>query len=93
MSGSGQLAFPNIWEWSGVPSRSTGVVGSPSQKSGRQSQLFRNGGRPFRMSGSDRDAPLDVREWTGGPPGCQGVVGRSSWMSDSGREALPNVRE
>ena len=34
-----------------------------------------------------------MSEWSGGPPGCSGVVGRSSWMSGSGREALPKVRE
>ena len=36
---------------------------------------------------------LDVREWPVGPPGCSEVVGKTSWMSGSGREALPNVRE
>ena len=31
MSGSGQEALPNVWEWSGGPPRCPGVVGSPSR--------------------------------------------------------------
>ena len=31
-------------------------------------------------------------DWPGGPPGCPGVVERHSWMSRSGREALPHLR-
>ena len=45
------------------------------------------------MSGSVRDALLDVKECSEGPPRCPGVVGRTSRMSGSGREALPDVRE
>ena len=35
----------------------------------------------------------DVWEWSGGTPGSPGVVGRTSRMSGSGWEALPDVRE
>ena len=42
----------------------------------------------------------DVREWSGDPPGCAGgspgfsrVVRRPSWMTGSGLETLPDVRE
>ena len=55
------------------------------------------------MSGSGRKDIPDVREWLGGPHGSPGVVGRPSQMSESGRrpfrmfesgrEALPYVRE
>ena len=45
------------------------------------------------MSGRGREDLLDVREWSGSPPGSPGVVGRTSRMSKSGREALPEVRE
>ena len=33
----------------------------------------------------------DVREGSGGPPGYPGVVGRSSRMSGSGQETIPDV--
>ena len=55
------------------------------------------------MPGSGPDANRDVREWSGVSNGYPGVVGRparksgsgrrTSWMSGSGREALPVVRE
>ena len=45
------------------------------------------------MSGSGRESLTDVREWLGGPPGSPGVFGRSSWISESGREALLDVRQ
>ena len=50
-------------------------------------------GRPFRMSGSGREALPDVREWLGGPPGCPGVVCSRSQMSGTGQETLSDVWE
>ena len=50
-------------------------------------------GRPFRMTGSGREALSDDREWSGGPSGCPGVVLSLTRMSGSGREALLDVRE
>ena len=35
----------------------------------------------------------DVQEWSGGPRKFAGVVGKPSLMSESGREALPDVRQ
>ena len=45
------------------------------------------------MSERGRDALPNVWEWSGGPPRYPGVVERTSRMSRSGRETLPNVRE
>ena len=45
------------------------------------------------MSGSYREALTDVKEWSLGLPGCPGVFGRTSRMSESGRETLPDVWE
>ena len=45
------------------------------------------------MSGSGPEALLDDREWSVGPPGCSEVVGRPSWMSGSGWEDFPDIRE
>ena len=45
------------------------------------------------MSGSYRESLTDVREWVGDPPGCPEVFVRSSRMSESGREALLDVRQ
>ena len=55
------------------------------------------------MFGSGREALLDVRELLEEPPGWLGVVGgpykylgvvrRPSWMSETGRKTLPDVRE
>ena len=39
-----------------------------------------------------REAHLDVREWSGVSLGYLGVVGRLPRMSESGRDALQNVR-
>ena len=68
MSGSGQVALPDVQEWSGVPPGCTGLVGSPSRMSG-------SGGRPYtflerladvhktsRISGSGLETLLDVQE-------------------------------
>ena len=51
------------------------------------------------MSGSGRETLPDVREtlpdvreWSGGLPGCPGVVKRPSRISESGREAILDVR-
>ena len=44
------------------------------------------------MSGIGREALPIVRERSGGPLGFAEVVVRPSRMSESGREALPNVR-
>ena len=59
----------------------------------RYSQMSRSGWRPFWMSGSGWLALPEVLNWSGGPPRCPGMVGRPSRMSDSVREAIPNVRE
>ena len=52
------------------------------------------------MSESCQETLQDVWEWLGVPPGCPGVVGspfqmygRPSWMSGSGLETLPDLRE
>ena len=45
------------------------------------------------MSGNGWETLLVVREWSRGPPRCPEVVGRPTWMSGSGREALPDIRE
>ena len=45
------------------------------------------------MSGSCWEALSNVRELSGGPLGYSGVVRRPSQMFESGREALPDVRE
>ena len=45
-----------------------------------------SGRKPFRISGSGREAVTDVREWEGVPPGCARVFGRPSWMSAIGRQ-------
>ena len=44
------------------------------------------------MSGNGVEAIRDVSEWSGGPPECPGVVMKTSKMSGSGREELPDVR-
>ena len=78
MSGSGRLALPDVWEWSGVP---PGCSGGPPGFLGVIEM-------PSQMSGSDWDAlpdvrqlsggPLDFREWSGDFPGCSGAFRRSS---------------
>ena len=52
------------------------------------------------MSESGRETLCDLREWSRDPLGCPGVVERlflmsvkPSWMSGSGQEALPDVRQ
>ena len=45
------------------------------------------------MSGSGLEAILDDWQRSGGLPEFPVVVGRPSWISGSGREALPYVRE
>ena len=52
------------------------------------------------MTESGWEALSVVREWSGDPfnspeclPGYPGVVEMPSWISSSGREALPDVRE
>ena len=49
-------------------------------------------GKHSRISCSVQEALLDDQEWSRGTPGCQGVVGGPFRMSESGREALPDVR-
>ena len=44
------------------------------------------------MSGSGREVLPEVQEWSGGPPGSSGMVGRTSRMSRSGQDVLPEVR-
>ena len=45
---SGRQALLDVWDWLGGPSGCRGVVGRPSQKSGKP---FRNFGRPSRKTG------------------------------------------
>ena len=101
MIGSGRVVLPDVREWLGVTLGSLG--GPPDVREllgdspgcpgvvGRLSRMSLRGGRPFRMSGSCREALLDVREWSGCPPGCPGVVGRPSRLFGSGWETLLNV--
>ena len=86
MSRSGREALPDVWVWSGGHLGCLGVVGWPSWISGSVR-------RPSQMSRSCREALTDVREWVGGPPVCPGVFVRSSRMSESGWEALLDVRQ
>ena len=79
----------------------------PSWKFERHSRMSLRGGRPFRMSGSCREALPNVREdlpvvreWSrdpsecpGGPPRFPVVVGMFSLMSGSVWEAVPDVQE
>ena len=103
MSSSGQLALPDVREWSAVPSGCPGVVGRPIRifGSGRKTlqhvQKWSGGppkcpgvfGRPSLMSLSGRK-PF----WMFGS--CREALrisGRPSWLSGSDWETLPNVRE
>ena len=70
MSGSGQVALPDVQVWSGDPAECPGVVGGPPD--------VREGSR---MSRRGREALPNVRALSEGPHGCLGVVGRPSWMS------------
>ena len=83
MSGSGQMALPDVREWSDGPTGCPGVVGRPSQMYGSV----------WKAIPDVREALSDVREWLKGSLGYSGVVGRPSRMSTSGREALPDIRE
>ena len=47
--------------------------------------------RPFRKSGSGREALPVVWVWSGGLLGWRGVVGRPSRISGNGQEALQDV--
>ena len=81
---------------SGGPPGGSEVVRSPSRRSRRCREALpevpklsggppeglRVVGRPAQRSGSGQESLLDVRVWSGGPPDVQ-----------SGREALPEVRE
>ena len=100
MSWSGQKVLPGVQEWSGDPSKCLGVVGrlfwrSRSSREALLNVRKRSGDPP----GHSRQYPGylivvgDAPECPGGPPECLGVIGRPSWMSKSGREALPDVRE
>ena len=73
MSGSGREALKNIWEWSGTLPDVRDWSGFPPGCPGVV-------GKPYRRSGSGREALPDVREWSGGPTGCPGLVGSPSWM-------------
>ena len=83
MSGSGWEAFPDVREWSGGPP-------GCSREVWRLSRMFGVIRGPSRMSRSGREALPNVQEWSGVSPGCPRVVGRRSWMSGSGRKALPD---
>ena len=56
MSRSGRETLPDLREWLGGLPGCPGVVGRPSQMSGR----------PFVLSGSGWKSILDVWEWSGG---------------------------
>ena len=60
MCTSGQEAPPNIWQWSGGPTGSSGVVGRPSR-------MIESGWESLQEVW---EALLDVQEWLGGPPRC-----------------------
>ena len=93
---------PDVRQLSGDPPDCPGVVGVPPGclgVVGRLSWMSLIGGRPFRMSGSCREALPNVREalpvvpeWSGDTPRCPGVVRRPSRLFGSGRETLQNVR-
>ena len=89
MSGSGQLALPDVRDWLGGYSECQGFVRRQSRKSrcGRKVLLEVRkllGGplgspgvveSPSRMSGSGQEALPNVREWSGDTPRCLGVLG------------------
>ena len=83
MSGCCWEAIPVVREWSGDP---TGCPGAPS---GRSLVV----GWPSRMSASCLETLLEAREWSGVLSECLGVFVRPYWMSGSGRQTLPYVRE
>ena len=97
MSGSGRDALPDVRQLSRGPTGCPAVVGTPSRLSGSGREALPNvrewSGCPPGCQGVVGVALPEVREWSGGLPGCSGVVGRTSRMSGSGREALPDVQE
>ena len=68
--------LPNVWEW-------WEALPDFCKWSRDPSGFLVVVGRPFRMSGSGREAFADFREWSGDPPGCPGVFVRPSRMSGS----------
>ena len=85
MFGSGPDTLPDVRmdlldvrKWSRVPPGCPGLALIPYRMFERTS---RRSGRTFP----------DIREWSEGLPGCTRVVGRPSRMSESGRDALPDV--
>ena len=84
MSGSGQETLPDVWELSGCPPKCPGVVESISRMS-------RSGWETLRGVREWWEALPKVRQWSGVYPKCPGVVGRPFWMSEIGRDALPDV--
>ena len=93
MSGSVREAVPVVRELLAGPPKSSGDPPGCPGVVGRPSWLSLRGGRPFRMSGSWREALLGIRVKSGGSPGCLRVVGRRSRMSRCGLEILPNVQK
>ena len=100
MIGSGRETLTNvrkvlmdIQEWSVGPPACLGVVG-------RHSRMLLRVGRPFRMSGSCREAfpnVLEASQMSGSVPVARPDVRewseRPSRMSESGQEALSDVQE
>ena len=100
MSGSGREALPDVQERSGGPPGCPGVVVSPAR-------MFRSGREALLDVREWWGVPPKCLGVARGPPRCPGVVlipaqmdGRTSWMpkrtsrmSESGREALPDVRK
>ena len=76
MSGSGRESLPDVWLWSGGPSKWPGVVGGPSgcpAVVGRPSRLSGSGRKtlpdvwePSQLSGIGWEAFPDVRQLSGG---------------------------
>ena len=77
-------ALPEVWEWSRDPPICLLVFGRPS-RCPRVVGIF------SKISGHFREALLNVQECSGGLSGGPGVDERPSWMSGSGRDALPYV--
>ena len=77
--GSGWETLLDVWEW---------CEALPNV----QESLWMCG-RPSWMSRSGRESLLNVQECSRGSRGSKGVVRRTSHMSESGWEILPDIRK